>query len=94
MLKNEAAFQQELILFGLAVPTVMALNLSNPERVALVGSILLILIIETINTGIEAVVDRIGPEYHELSGLAKDCGSAAVFLSFILAFLIWVTVLL
>jgi diacylglycerol kinase (ATP) len=57
-------------------------------------SILIILIVEALNTGLEKAIDRISYEYHDLSGLAKDCGSATVFLSFALAGLVWAVVLL
>ena len=93
MLRNESAFQQEILLLLIAIPVVIVLDINNYNRGFMVGSIIIILIVETLNTGLEAVVDRIGSEYHELSGLAKDCGSAAVFLSFILAVLVWVVVL-
>jgi len=93
MLYNEPAFRQEALLLAITLPLVMILDLDNPSRALMVGSILIILIVEVLNTGLEKVVDRISYEYHELSGLAKDCGSAAVFLSFMLAGLVWAVVL-
>ena len=93
MFKHEAAFRQEAVLFCLLMPVVAILDVSILNKVALVCAILQVLLIETLNTGLEAIVDRVGTEYHELSGLAKDCGSAAVFISFSIAILIWAGVL-
>nr|VUD29706.1 diacylglycerol kinase [Raoultella sp. NCTC 9187] len=62
-------------------------------RVLLIGSVLLVMIVEILNSAIEAVVDRIGSEHHELSGRAKDMGSAAVFLAIVIALIVWVTLL-
>jgi diacylglycerol kinase (ATP) len=66
---------------------------SGVERALLIGPVLLILIVELINSAIEATVDRIGFEHHELAGLAKDLGSAAVFMSFVLLGGVWLLVL-
>ncbi len=63
-----------------------------PERALLVGSLFLVLIVEVVNSSIEAAIDRIGTEHHTLSGRAKDMGSAAVFLALINAALIWVMI--
>jgi diacylglycerol kinase (ATP) len=63
------------------------------EKSLLVGVCFLVLIVEILNSGIEAAIDRIGPEHHELSGLAKDLGSAAVFISLVLVALVWLFVL-
>lgn len=66
----------------------------NPiARILLIGSVWLVLIVEIINSAIEAVVDRIGPEQHALSGRAKDMGSAAVMLALVLALFVWITLL-
>jgi diacylglycerol kinase (ATP) len=62
------------------------------ERVILVGSCLLVLIVELLNSAVEAAVDRVGDEHHELSGRAKDLGSAAVFVSLVAVATVWVTV--
>jgi diacylglycerol kinase (ATP) len=62
------------------------------ERVILIGSCLLVLIVELLNSAVEAVVDRVGDEHHELSGRAKDLGSAAVFLSLVAVAIVWLTV--
>lgn len=86
--RSEAAFRQELALAVVFVPLGAWLGDGGVEKALLVGSVLLVLIVELLNTGIESVVDRIGLERHDLSGLAKDVGSAAV----LLALLLWATV--
>jgi len=90
----EAAFRQEVILAALLLPLGAWLGRSGVERALLLGSVLLVLIVELLNTGIETVVDRIGLERHELSGLAKDVGSTAVLISFMLLAVVWGFVLL
>jgi len=90
----EAAFRQEVILAALLLPLGAWLGKSGIERALLLGSVLLVLIVELLNTGIETVVDRIGLERHELSGLAKDVGSTAVLISFMLLAVVWGSVLL
>jgi diacylglycerol kinase (ATP) len=92
--REEAAFRQELALSLLVIPLGLWLGRSGIERALLVGPMLLILIVELLNSAIEATVDRIGLERHHLSGLAKDIGSAAVMLSFVLLALNWALVLL
>jgi len=92
--KNEAAFRQELALAAILIPAGVWLGRSGVERALLVGSLLLVLVVEVLNSGIEAVVDRVGLERHELSGLAKDMGSAAVFLSLLNVAVVWGFVLL
>lgn len=87
---NEAAFRQELVLLILAYIIVMLIDFSIYERILLVGSIGFVMIVELINSAIECVVDRIGSERHELSGRAKDYGSAAVFLSLLLTLILWI----
>lgn len=87
---NEAAFRQELISLILAYIIVMLIDFSIYERILLVGSIGFVMIVELINSAIECVVDRIGSERHELSGRAKDYGSAAVFLSLLLTLILWI----
>lgn len=87
--KYEPAFRQELFVLIFACVTVMLIDFSIYERILLVGSVSFVMIVELINSAIEAVVDRIGEERHELSGRAKDFGSAAVFLSVILAIILW-----
>ena len=77
----------------LLVPLGLWLGADGVERALLVGSWLLVLIVELLNSAIEAVVDRIGAQPHELSGRAKDAGSAAVLVAIALAVLVWVLVL-
>ena len=91
--RYESAFRQELALAGLMVPVAFWLGRSAVEVVLLMGCVLLVLIVELLNSGIEAVVDRISDEYHQLSGRAKDLGSSAVFLSLILTMAVWAIVL-
>jgi diacylglycerol kinase (ATP) len=90
----EAAFRQEVLLFSLLLPVALLVPVSGVERVLLAGSLLLVLIVELLNSAIEAVVDRISLDHHELSGRAKDLGSAAVLFSLLLVLLTWVIVLL
>lgn len=87
--KFEAAFRQEIALAVVLLPLGVWLGGNGVEKALLTGSVILVLIVELLNTGIETVVDRIGLERHELSGLAKDVGSTAVLLSFGLLALIW-----
>ncbi|GLR07962.1 diacylglycerol kinase [Mixta theicola] len=91
--QHEAAFRQEAILALLAVVIACWLDVDAITRVLLIGSVSLIIIVEILNSAIEAVVDRIGSEFHPLAGRAKDMGSAAVLLSIILALFVWVTLL-
>ncbi|PLR31120.1 diacylglycerol kinase [Chimaeribacter californicus] len=92
--KNEAAFRQEAIVVIPAMLLAFWLDVSTVERILMVCSLGLILIVEIINSAIEAIVDRIGPELHPLSGRAKDLGSAAVALAIILTLFVWAMVLL
>ena len=87
--KNEEAFRQELILFCILAPLGLWLGETGIEKALLVGCLIIVLIVELLNSAIEAVVDRIGLEKHELSGRAKDIGSAAVTLSILLVVAIW-----
>ena len=92
--RDEAAFRQELALAVIVIPLGLWLGHGAIERVLLVAPVLLVLIVELLNSAIEATVDRIGPERHVLAGLAKDIGSAAVLLSFVLLAVVWLIVLL
>jgi diacylglycerol kinase (ATP) len=85
----ERAFQQEVALAIVLIPLGFYLGQTNIERALLIASVLLLLLVELINSAIEAVVDRIGLERHELSGLAKDIGSGAVLLSFGILCVVW-----
>ncbi|MCB1760286.1 MAG: diacylglycerol kinase [Gammaproteobacteria bacterium] len=91
--RNEAAFRQELAALLLLLPLGLWLGEDGVERALLVASLLLVPVVELLNSAIEAVVDRFGGERHELSGRAKDIGSAAVFLSILLAASVWLLVL-
>jgi len=91
--KHEAAFRQELGLLLILTPIALYYGPDYSGKAILIASLLFILLIEILNSAIEAVVDRHGDEKHELSGRAKDMGSAAVFLAFIIAGLVWVSVL-
>lgn len=91
--KHEAAFRQELLGVLMLLPLGLWLGQSGVERALLVGSLLLVPLVELLNSGIEAIVDRFGGEIHELSGRAKDIGSAAVFLAIVLAVTVWLLVL-
>jgi diacylglycerol kinase (ATP) len=92
--RDEAAFRQELAFAVIVIPLGLWLGHGAIERVLLVSPVLLILIVELLNSAIEATVDRIGLERHVLAGLAKDIGSAAVLLSFVLLAVVWLIVLL
>ena len=91
---SEAAFRQEVWLAMILVPAAWFVGDTLIERGLLVSSLLLLLIVELLNTAIEKTVDRIGDEFHELSGAAKDTGSAAVFLTLVLVLLLWIIVAL
>jgi diacylglycerol kinase (ATP) len=91
--REEAAFRQELALSLVVIPAGLWLGRTGIERALLVAPMILILIVELLNSAVEAAIDRIGPEHHELSGLAKDIGSAAVFAAFVLLVTVWVLIL-
>ncbi|QHM72769.1 diacylglycerol kinase [Mixta intestinalis] len=91
--QHEAAFRQEAVLALVAIIIACWLDIDAMTRVMLIGSVVLIIIVEILNSAIEAVVDRIGNEFHPLAGRAKDMGSAAVLISIILALFVWVTLL-
>ena len=86
---NEAAFRQELLLILLLMPLAFWIGDSLNEILLLVCISWLVVIVEILNSAIEAVVDRVGSEHHELSGRAKDLGSAAVFIALALNALVW-----
>ncbi len=87
--KYEAAFRQELALTVVLVPLAIWITTDAVELSLLIGSVILVMIVELLNSGIEAVVDRFGGELHTLSGRAKDIGSAAVLLSLVNVAVIW-----
>jgi len=87
--RGEEAFRQECITFVVAVPAAFWLAKDAFTTALLIASVLIILIVEVLNSAIEAVVDRIGPERHDLSRMAKDLGSLAVLLASLLAGMLW-----
>lgn len=90
--KHEAAFRQEVMLFIVLLPVSFLLAMNPLQWLLLVMPLLVLLIVELLNSAIEAVVDRIGDEFHELSGRAKDMGSAAVFICLVMTGLSWITI--
>lgn len=92
--RNEAAFRQEVTLAILLIPAALWLGESGVERALLIGVTLLVMIVELLNSAVEAVVDRVGPEKHPLSKIAKDTASAAVSLSLLLWLSTWCCILL
>ncbi|MBG6248210.1 MULTISPECIES: diacylglycerol kinase [Symbiopectobacterium] len=88
--QHEAAFRQELMLLVVAVLVACWLSVSLLERLFLIGVVVLM---ELVNSAIEVVVDRVGMKHHELSGRAKDIGSAAVFVALVFAAVVWVSIL-
>ena len=86
---NEAAFRQEVWLALILVPAAFFVGNTALERALLIASVLLVLIVELLKTAIENVVDRFGAEYHELSGAAKDTGSASVLVALLLVVVVW-----
>lgn len=91
--KSEAAFRQEIVLLLILLPLAVWLGRSVLEVLVLVMVCVLVVIVELLNSAIEAVVDRVGEEYHPLAGRAKDIGSAAVFVSVMLVVVVWLGVL-
>ncbi len=91
---HETAFRQEALASIVLIPAAFWLGSSWVETVLLAGTVVLIMIVELLNTGIETAIDRIGPEWHDLSKRAKDMGSAAVLLSLLLCAACWAMALL
>ncbi|MCB4365612.1 diacylglycerol kinase [Hydrogenophaga taeniospiralis] len=90
---GETAFRQEALAALVLVPLSFWLGRSWVEVALLAGTVLAVMVVELLNTGIEAAIDRIGPEWHDLSKRAKDMGSAAVLLSLLLCFGVWTAAL-
>lgn len=88
-IQNEAAFRQELALMLFLIPLAFWLGETVEQQILLIGPCVLVVVVELLNSAIEAVVDRIGSERHVLSGQAKDMGSAAVFFSLLLVVVSW-----
>ena len=86
---NETAFRQEAMAAVVLVPAAFWLGRSWVEAILLAGTVVLVMVVELLNTGIETAIDRIGPEWHDLSKRAKDMGSAAVLLSLVLCATTW-----
>ncbi len=92
--RHEAAFRQEVVLTAVLVPLGLYLGANTIDRVLLVAPCFIVLVVELLNTAVEAVVDMVSPDHHPLAGRAKDLGSAAVLVSLVLLALIWVIVLM
>ncbi len=91
--QTEEAFRQEAILACILIPVAILLPVSTIEKLLLILGVFIVLIVEILNSAIEAVVDRFGGEIHPLSGKAKDLGSAAVLLGLIICAIIWCSIL-
>ena len=91
--RHEQAFRQEAAVLIVLAPVALWLGKDAVERALLLGSWLIVIIVELINTAIESAIDRIGPERHELAGRAKDLGSAGVFCAIALAVVVWILIL-
>jgi len=91
--RHEDAFRQEVLLAAVLVPIALLVDASGPGKAMMIASVLLVLIVELLNSAIEAAVDRISLDHHQLSKRAKDIGSAAVFLSLINVAIVWAFVI-
>lgn len=91
--RHEAAFRQEVALLLVGLPAALLFGNTGSERAILAFSLLAILMVELLNSAIEAIVDRASPEHHELAGRAKDTGSAAVLVTLLAALLVWCLIL-
>jgi diacylglycerol kinase (ATP) len=92
--RHESAFRQEILLAAILVPVALVIHASPVERALLIASVLLVTIVELLNTGVEVAIDRISFEHHSLSKRAKDIGSAAVFVALLLLGAVWAVILL
>jgi len=92
--REESAFRQELTLTCILIPISMLLPVNTVEHIVLISSVILVLIVELLNSSVEAAIDRISFEKHDLSQRAKDFGSAAVMLALLLCFFSWVYILI
>lgn len=90
---KQKPFQEELIVCTALLPIALWVDVSGIERLLLIGCLVWVLFAEMINTAVEVAIDRVGPERHILSGMAKDIGSAAVLLSIIWTVTVWVCIL-
>ncbi|EAP94603.1 diacylglycerol kinase [Vibrio splendidus] len=91
---HEAAFRQEVVLMVILSCLAVMLPVENYERTLLISSLFLVVIVELLNSSIEVVVDRVGEEWNELSGRAKDIASAAVFISIINVVYVWSSIII
>ncbi len=91
---HEEAFRQEVIIFVVSTPIALWLGETTIDKLLLIGSVVLIMLVELLNSAVEAVVDRVGFEHHELSGRAKDIGSAAVMMSLAWVAVTWTLILI
>ena len=91
--RHESAFRQEILLAAILIPTALVVPVTAVERAVLVAAVLLVMIVELLNTGVEVAIDRISFEHHSLSKRAKDIGSAAVFVALVLLASVWGLVL-
>jgi diacylglycerol kinase (ATP) len=91
--RHEPAFREEIVAAAVLVPVALALDVSGVGKALMIGSVMLVLIVEVLNSAIEATIDRISPERHPLAGRAKDLGSAAVMLSLATLVIVWGLVL-
>jgi diacylglycerol kinase (ATP) len=87
--RHESAFRQEVLLAVVLIPIACVVPMAPSERALLIGSVLLVMIVELLNSSVEAAIDRISFDHHSLSKRAKDIGSAAVFVSLLLLALVW-----
>lgn len=92
--KEESAFRQELTLLSLLSPIALFLPISPLEKCVLISSLVMVLVVELLNSSVEAAIDRISFDHHDLSKRAKDFGSAAVMLSLLIATAFWATICL
>jgi diacylglycerol kinase (ATP) len=90
--KEESAFRQELTLFALLTPLAIVLPINYLEKALLISTLMMVLVVELLNSSVEAAIDRISFEHHDLSKRAKDFGSAAVMLALFIAILLWAAV--
>ena len=89
---EESAFRQELTLFIFLTPVALFLPVSHFEKALLIASLMMVLVVELLNSSVEAAIDRISFEHHDLSKRAKDFGSAAVMLALLIAAILWITI--
>jgi diacylglycerol kinase (ATP) len=87
--RHESAFRQEVMIALVLIPAACSMPVTPAERALLIGSMLLVLIVELLNSSVEAAIDRISFDHHSLSKRAKDIGSAAVFVSLLMLALVW-----